>query len=489
MFDLAGSERKVKTVKSKASIQKFTGHIIAILKGILFIGISVQIVMGIVWMCRNFSHVPQFEDSLFYMQVSRTLRCDEYTGILYPLFLRLVRRNHYIVYGVQLTVAYIAAGRFLHVFLPGNGRKLIWKSLAFVTIPVVMQCHLAMLPCSLAASLLLLELSLLAEAVRKVEKRTLKKLAWLCLCWLALALLLPEYLYLGAAPVVLFGCCSWRQWGKQRRIKCYSFLLAAAFAGMILSVNSLTRTQGLYGRFQKTPLTTLTQRIAWSSLTKDFERWIDDMEDLISSKIIFDASNSADDMESSFFSVIEQAVADQSITEQQAEEFYGTLIKTAWKWHRSVIVKQVLWDVAGYGASPTVLQLFLEGKGYDTYSNRNYDFFLEAAPRLSKLYMDYGSWWFTAAAALTVVQQILQLSAGGLKGKKAAAETVLCCLITAGAMILWYTIQGAGIQDYKKTAVIDQMWMAWTVLLLAQGTPGQGAEKSPASEGKRERDM
>ena len=82
MFDLAGSERKVKTVKSKASIQKFTGHIIAILKGILFIGISVQIVMGIVWMCRNFSHVPQFEDSLFYMQVSRTLRCDEYTGIL-----------------------------------------------------------------------------------------------------------------------------------------------------------------------------------------------------------------------------------------------------------------------------------------------------------------------------------------------------------------------------------------------------------------------
>ncbi|MCM1215867.1 MAG: hypothetical protein NC331_07650 [Lachnospiraceae bacterium] len=470
-------------MKSRVSVPKVTAHISAVLKGVLFTGVSIQIVLGMVWMCRNLSHVPQFEESLFCIQASRTLRCDERTGILYPLFLWMVRRNPYVAYAAQLAVAYAAAWRFLRVFRRGKKWKTIWGSLALMTMPLVMQCHLAILPCSFAASLLLLELALLAEAVKNPEKRTLRGAAKLCLCWLALALLLPEYLYLGAVGVVLFWGCFFRQWRGNRKAACYGLLLAAAFAGMILGINSLTRTEEAYGRVRKTPLMTLTQRITWSSVLKEYGVWAEQIGDSVGEEMIWQTALYADEMDRAFFPAMEQAVADQAITRQQAKEIYIALIETTWRRHRSLVVKEIIWDMLAYGASPVLLQHFLSGNGYDTYSGRNYDLFLEHTPGLSKRYMDYGCWWFAVAAALTAVLQILQPSGSGITEKRAAAKVALCCLTMAGIMALWYTMSGAGMQDYKNTALIGQLWTAWTVLLLGRETV---IKPRPAEKAKKE---
>lgn len=453
-------------MKNRIRVQKAAEHISAVIRGVLFIGISIQTVMGIVWMCCNLPHVPQFGDSLFYMQLSRILRCDEYTGILYPVFLWAVRRNHYVVYIIQLAAAYAAAKYFLCTFLSVKRRMAVWGCLAMMTAPVVMQCHMAMLPCSFVSSLLLLQLSLLAGAIKRKEKRTLKRLAELSLCWLALALLLPEYLYLGAVPVALFGICCRRQWKGNKRIRWYGLLLAAAFAGMILGINSLTQTPGLYGRPRKTLLMTLTQRISWTSIMWEIESWPGQIVDTVEREIILEAAQYADGMDRVFFPAMEQAVADQVITQQQAEEYYFFIMKSAWKAYKPRILKGMAWDVLGYGAPPAFLQAFLAGRGYDTYSNRNYDFFLEHTPRLSKIYMDYGSWCFILTAVLAAVLQALQLWDSGADERREAAKQVLCCLIVAGAMILWYTMRGAGMQDYKNTTLLTQLWMAWAVLLL-----------------------
>lgn len=448
-------------------MEKATRHILGILKGVLFIGISIQTVLGIVWMCRNFPHVPQFGESLFYMQASRSLRCDEYTGILYPLFLWAVRRNHYVVYVTQLAAAYAVSHRFLGSFLSGRSWKTIWGSLALLTIPVVLQCHMAVLPCSFAASLLLLELSLLTDAVREKEKRTLKRLLGLSLCWLLLALLLPEYFYLGAVPLIWFFFAFCRRWKGNRGMIGRGLLSIAVIVGMAAGLGSLTQTRGAYGRLQKTPLMTLTQRVAWSNLFQDWERWPEQMQNYVERDIVIDASLYADDMDNFFFPAVEQAVSDRRITPQQAEEFYFSVTSIAWNCHRSVIVKEILWDMLGYAASPAFLQLFLMGRGYDT-GIRNYDFFLEYTPRLSKLCMDYGSWWFCVAAGLTVTAQGLRalrsLLWGGAGRRKGAAQAVLCCLVTVGMMSLWYTAEGAGLFDYKKTAVTVELWMVWAVL-------------------------
>lgn len=466
-------------------MEKVTRHILIVLKGILFIGISIQTVLGIVWMCCNFPHVPQFGESLFYMQVSRTLRCDEYTGILYPLFLWITGRNHYVVYVIQLAVAYAAAYRFLRVFLPGRNWKTIGGSLALIMIPIMLQCHMAMLPCSFAASLLLLEFSLSAEAVREKEKRTLKKLTELSLCWLLLALLLPEYLYLGAVPVVWFYFSFCRRWRGNQRIKYYGLLLIAAFVGIAAGINSLTQTRGEYGRLQKTPLMTLTQRIAWTSFLEEEDIWPEQIRNYLEDGIVWETAFYADDMYNLFFPAVEQAVSDQIITELQAEEFYLAMTKQAWTRHHSAIIKEITWDMLGYAAAPAFLQLFLMGRGYDT-GVRNYDFFLEYTPELSKLCMDYGSWWFCVAAVLAAALQVLRSFYGRGTGEKGTVQAVLCCLVTAGVMILWYTAGGAGLLDYKKTAVIVELWAAWAVLSVFGAVPGKidpGADRA-SSEGR-----
>lgn len=456
-------------MKSRSIIREVAGHISAILRGILFIGISIQIILGMVWMCCNFSHVPQYGESLFYMQVSRTLRCDEHTGILYPLFLGAAGRNHYVVYTVQLAAAYLSAMRFLRVFRKRERWKLAWGGLAFVTMPLVMQCHMALLPCSLAASLLLLELALLAEAVICQEKRTLRRLSELALCWLALALLLPEYLFLGAVPVALYGIYFCRRWRGNRRMKFHALLLAAACVGMILGINSLTRTEGLYGKVRKTPLMILTQRISWSTVLQEYDNWFGLVEDVMDRGMILETARYADEMDRVFFPAVEQAVEDQSMTRQQAEECYLTLIRTAWESHKSMIAREMVWDMLAYGASPVCLQRFLWGKGYDTYSSRNYDFFLEHTPELSRRYMDYGCWWFAVAAVLTALLQALGLPGGSTVERRTAAGITACCLAMAGSMMLWYTMRGAGMQDYKNTALIGQLWTAWSVLVLFRG--------------------
>ncbi len=465
---------------SRVSVQKITGHASAILKGVLFTGISIQTVLGIVWMCCHFFHVPQFGESIFLMEVSHTLRCDEYTGILYPVFLRLAGRRHVIVYGVQLAAAFVTAWRFLRVFLPRGGWKTVWGSLAFVTIPMAMQCHMAILPCSFAASLLLEGLALLTEAVKIPGKRTLRRLAELSLCWLLLAFLLPEYLYLGAVPValLLIFCC--REWKGDGRRQLYGILLAAAFAGMIAGLGSLTCTPGFYGRLQKTPLMTLTQRVVWTSIQEDYEDWPWEMVSPVNEDIAWQAAEYADSMDKSFFPILVQAVADQSVSKEQAEAFCVEIMGLAWMWHGPEICKEILWDVLGYGASPVCLQLFLMGRGYDTYS-RNYEFFLEKMPGLSRLYMDYGCWWFAVAAILTLLLQGLWLP-GSRRAGRMAAGPVLCCLATAGILVIWYTMQGAGMQDYKDTVLILQLWMAWPVILTGReaqgGLPsGENAER------------
>ena len=72
-------------------MQKAVGRISALLSRIIFIGMSIQIVLGIVWMCGNFLYFQDFGESAFYVSVSKNFFCDEYTGILYPVDLLLAR--------------------------------------------------------------------------------------------------------------------------------------------------------------------------------------------------------------------------------------------------------------------------------------------------------------------------------------------------------------------------------------------------------------
>ena len=80
----------------------------------LFIGISVQIVLGICWMIRAYDIFPEFGDSYLWLKAADTLVCDDYMGIGYPLFLMLAKGIEsissipypFFVYTVQILFAF-----------------------------------------------------------------------------------------------------------------------------------------------------------------------------------------------------------------------------------------------------------------------------------------------------------------------------------------------------------------------------------------------
>mgnify|MGYP000781727427 FL=1 len=57
----------------------------------LFLGISVQILLGICWSARSFGIFPEFGDSYTWLKAAETLVCDDYMGIGYPLFLMFAK--------------------------------------------------------------------------------------------------------------------------------------------------------------------------------------------------------------------------------------------------------------------------------------------------------------------------------------------------------------------------------------------------------------
>ena len=184
-------------------MQKAVVHIRAVLGRILFIGLSVQIVFGLLWLCCSFTGVQWFAESTFYEAVSESLLCDEYTGILYPFLLMLTRRNYTLVCLFQLAVAVLAGFYFLKAAGVKNPAWRIWGSFVLLTYPMALQCHMAVLPNSLTFSCFLFEMAFALRIVGKESKCRKWKMLGLHIAWLGAALFTPSYLYLGAVPVVV----------------------------------------------------------------------------------------------------------------------------------------------------------------------------------------------------------------------------------------------------------------------------------------------
>ncbi len=477
-------------------------------------------------MCCAFTEVQQFGESEFYIEASKSLLCDEYTGALYPVLLMLTRGMEdllpipytYIMYLVQLGVAVFAGCRFLGTLGCSNcpsvllgkaadrngganardadeyratkeegigvrrnaGKKMlykVWGSLALLTFPMTMQCHMAILPNSLASSCFLLEMAYIMKTIRGKEAFQAADVAKACTGWLLAALLLPEYLYLGAVPLILFflydvvhGC--FRREQKRIRSVCYHGILIAAFAGMIVGANSLTQVEGCCGRPQKSVSAALFRRVAWSSLQDYYDIWPEDMKDCFTMEEVSSIAAYADNMER-----LLQPRLEAELGVDRANEIYQELGRVIWQNNTAGILHQTAWDAVGYTLPPVTVQLFLTGRGYDSYLGRNYDIMRQEAPRLTDYYMDYSCWWFTVGLGILAVMALGDLADFIGKKKKSQSMVValfpmVICAASAGCMVIRYTLQGAGMWDYKNALFVGQLWLSGMLVLAERNVYG-----------------
>ena len=167
-------------------MKKAAGYLITLLKSMLFIGFSIQIIFGLVWMCFNFTHVQEFGVP---------------EGILYPLLLRIFGSVPQILYLLQLCLAWFCTRELIKPIVRLRTIWQNWYVLVLLTLPFSMQCHLALLPYSFVCSLLFLEVSFCRNAMAAEQGISCMELTKGAACWLILALLLPEYKWLGGIPL------------------------------------------------------------------------------------------------------------------------------------------------------------------------------------------------------------------------------------------------------------------------------------------------
>lgn len=116
-------------------MQKMRRHISAVTGRIFFIGFSVQIVLGLLWMMRNV------------------------TGM-----------QHFVGAGMRLVLAFVANYILLSSVLVHTKKSSVfsvWGSLALLTYPLAMQCHVLAAGDSVTASITLLILAFAARVLHR----------------------------------------------------------------------------------------------------------------------------------------------------------------------------------------------------------------------------------------------------------------------------------------------------------------------------------
>ncbi len=413
------------------------------LGGVIFIGMGVQGVWGILWICRNFTAVQPFGTEVWHMDMPGAC----------------------ILYLVQLAAAFYAAYRLLHSFGCNRWVK-VFGGVFALTFPMAAQCHLALLPNSLTGSFLILELAFSVDVCQGNSCRGFldsdrDRLAKLLLCWLASACLSPEYLFLGAVPVLFALFAGWKNLWKQDRHKLLRrVLLFAAAAGVLMSVNGVLEERIPERRLKSVP-EALAGRFAWGRMEHSVVRWSRELREATWDMSLQEVGYYPANMELIFVKQMKEAVG-----EERAEKLLLEVADAGFRDNQKGILRNMAWDGAGYVFSPVVLQLQLRGKGYDSYSGRNYEIMRSNSPILTKYYLQYSGWWFAVGIALAVMIRLLtrQINKG-----KLCAPGMLLFLLTGAVMTGWYTMQGAGIMDYKQTAAIGVCWTLWMFVTGCRG--------------------
>ncbi len=455
-------------------MQKAIRHVLAVLSRVLFIGLSCQIILGVLWTCCNFGKFQQFGDSFFYKEVSESLLFDEYTGALYPVIVMLTRGLEemlpipytYAIHMLQMAVAGYVGWRFLRMLGVEKCFFAIWGSLALFTFPMLLQCHLAILPHSLTFSVFLLEVGFVIEAMKQKRLLCSKQLCKIGICWTVSTLLMPEYLYFGAVPVLLnFLFCRKKHLivdGEHSLDKAKSFgrqffynvFLVFLFAVAILGIEGLVQQKGAYGRPEQAIEASFFRRVAWTSLNDYYEQWPEEMKQICSRELVRETAGYADHMERLLQPQLEEAVG-----APKAQEWYWQVGKMVLENNSSKILHEVAWDVVSLTLPPVATQMLLKGRGYDSYVGRNYEIMKAEAPVLTKHYVNYSCWWFVVGIVLAFIIEVGLL----LLKKRSRIYTVVICVVTSVSQIMWYALMGAGVWDYKNALFVGAVWLVWMI--------------------------
>lgn len=414
---------------------------------------GIQIALGFAWMAGNIMHVPDFAESMLYIQASKDFVLDEYMGILYPLLIRMtgIAGNYFCValYLIQIIAAFGAYYYFIKKIFAKHrmSRRMICLFAAYVvTFPVILQVHMSVLPYSMASSVWLILLAMLKELLTQVESLSWKRVVCIGGCWSIGALLLPEYgLLTGIIVAVGFVICGWKKKARWRILLLTAFV-AISCVGVTLT---FAQTPGSLGRIQKSMGATMLSRFAWPYIERNSFFWSEEIHTVFDAQDLRSISMYPEKICYEFGPRLEKEVG-----KARANTLYWEMATDSLLLGKKDALAALGRDVVQNIGGPIGIQLQWQGLGV-SYAGWNYACMSQHTPELAKYYVRFANYVFDFMLLWIVVIFWLQRRQyhGFLK------ETwKWLLLLTVFTVTIWYTMTGNGMQDYIKILPTNILW-------------------------------
>lgn len=409
-------------------MQKIPEHCAAVIRRVIFIGFGVQIVLGILWMCNAFA------------------------GLDSP--------GKGIVCVGQIVLLSASLCLLLQSVGPKRAEARCFLILFVLTFPMVMQCLVMADVRVLTAALLLTQVGCVLRLLYSPQQGKDRVFSALAAgCWLVAGLIQSEFLWFGLIPMLFYMLLGEKEGHAQKILHVQrKVLLTLATAGLIVGIGSFYRSPADFTAIA-------ADRMSWTTLYLDYKSLPGEYQERINYGDMVDSTYEATGVEDILLpSLVE------SFGEQEARAVLKELVSLAWKDYRSRIVKEIIWDLAGYTVPALVVPMQLRGRAYESYTGVNYRQLLQAAPRLGKYYLHYSCWWFLTALALRVAVWLLEERHIERKKFSLIGITAIFC-------VLYYAMSGAGKMDYKNTLFVNCVWLIW-LASAAFGSAAQDVEES-----------
>ena len=333
--------------------------ILLIIMAVLMLG---QILLSSIWFFLNIDVVPSFGDTTEYLELSNTLITDEYRTIAYPMLLHYILRlaniltipYTYILYVFQLSLGilscYFLTSSLYDLTDLSTNRKTgycIFVSLFLSNIPIVLFLHCSVLTDSLALSMLIFNITSLANISRR--KNLKLNIMIFVFSFLLEILLRADRVYNMTAMIIIFILiCSF----KASRKNMYT-LLICCILGIVLSLTAFTginkkyQSPGMNGRIKTTLGFVLLDRIVWPHMEDNYDYFSDDVKQIISKA----DAKTFDEHNNNTMYITAPLIINQ-VGAQEAEHIYKEMAITVLKHDSLSVIGYTLRDFCNFFVLP-----------------------------------------------------------------------------------------------------------------------------------------
>ncbi len=433
-----------------------------LVRNIVYILMALQVGFGILWTACNFTVIPDFEESWELLVMAKGHFVDEYTGFLYVLCISGAMLLEKVIklpacsvlYILQLITAYCAYCTFIQkvvTYRQTQGAKLrkrkFFYGLFILTMPVILQVHMAVLPYSLASSVLVMLLAELCMLWRKDYELQTKAICKIAFLWIIGALICPDYGWIGGIAVV-FAFIKYGVAHTQRIIGFFVMIMVSVIC--INSLHGFFQEPGSMGKIQKTWYATMLTRVVWPNFGQFSYFWKEEIKETWNEAQLRELSSHPEAIIYEFGPTIEEMFG-----REEANNIYSEMVRRTFELDTKNILMDMAEDSAAYLCPPLTMFVQLQGVG-TSYTGWNYGRLRDNTPELTKWYVDISLRGWIYILSSCVFLEILLLKKKKRTERKEWIGAYLC-----GVSILinlWYMMVSGHMQDYKKVLVISILW-------------------------------